>query len=222
MRCLRAFPISKRERLRTVLRLLTAPLLATAISAHATCYQVYRGQTLVYHSQVPPVDLSLPYSETVPALFGPDASMVVVPGAFNCPSEAGVIPAAAMPSGGSAQAPSGVSAQASESTDSQTAPIGNWTPRSRSQSWRNGMKRPKTTSLIPEVRSSPAGTLEATRRAALESRADRCRQGRGAAGTTSTAKAARRIPVTAVGAAGEVAEAANSRVARRLGDAPAT
>lgn len=80
-------------------------LIFAAASSKATCYQVYRGQALVYHSQVPPVDLSLPYSETVPALFGPDASIVVVPGAFNCPSEAGVIPAAASPSGGGAQAP---------------------------------------------------------------------------------------------------------------------
>lgn len=56
-------------------------------SAQANCYTVYKGDTRVYHAQTPPVDTSLPYSETVPARFGQGASMVVMPGAFDCPSE---------------------------------------------------------------------------------------------------------------------------------------
>lgn len=56
-------------------------------TAHANCYTVYKGDTRVYHAQTPPVDTSLPYSESVPARFGPGAMMVVMPGAFDCPSE---------------------------------------------------------------------------------------------------------------------------------------
>lgn len=60
-------------------------LLATA--AHANCYTVYKGDAKVYHAQTPPVDTSLPYSDTVPARFGAGAMMVVTTGAFDCPRD---------------------------------------------------------------------------------------------------------------------------------------
>lgn len=56
-------------------------------AAHANCYAVYKGEARVYHGQTPPVDTSLPYSETVPARFGAGATMIVASGAFDCPRE---------------------------------------------------------------------------------------------------------------------------------------
>jgi hypothetical protein len=49
---------------------------ASAPVAHAACYTVYLGERIAYRSTTPPVDLSRPYSETLPARFGSGASMV--------------------------------------------------------------------------------------------------------------------------------------------------
>lgn len=72
---------------RTKLYVAAAAISLAMPLAHANCYAVYKGDARVYHAQTPPVDTSLPYSETVPARFGPGAMMVVTTGAFDCPME---------------------------------------------------------------------------------------------------------------------------------------
>lgn len=57
------------------------------MAAHANCYSVYKGDARIYHAQTPPVDTSLPYSETVPARFGAGATMIVTSGSFDCPRD---------------------------------------------------------------------------------------------------------------------------------------
>ena len=49
---------------------------ASALQARAACYTVYVGNGIVYRSTTTPVDLSRPYSETLPARFGRGASMI--------------------------------------------------------------------------------------------------------------------------------------------------
>ncbi|RTL33679.1 MAG: hypothetical protein EKK53_27840 [Burkholderiales bacterium] len=67
--------------------------------AHANCYAVFKGDARIYHAMRAPVDTSLPYSESVPARFGPGATMVVTSGAFDCPSENEILIPASAPSG---------------------------------------------------------------------------------------------------------------------------
>jgi len=50
--------------------------IASALPAQAACYTVYAGNVITYRSTTAPVDLSRPYSETLPARFGNGASMV--------------------------------------------------------------------------------------------------------------------------------------------------
>lgn len=73
--------------------------LVLASAAHANCYAVYKGDTRIYHAIRAPVDTSLPYSESVPARFGPGATMVVTSGAFDCPSENEIVIPASTPGG---------------------------------------------------------------------------------------------------------------------------
>ncbi|XAH24875.1 hypothetical protein AAFF27_06690 [Xylophilus sp. GW821-FHT01B05] len=63
-------------------------LLAGALSsAHATCYTVYgRGDGIVYQSSRSPVDMRYPLHQTVPARFGPGASMVFSLSLDACPA----------------------------------------------------------------------------------------------------------------------------------------
>lgn len=60
-------------------------LLCTS-AAQANCYAVYKGRDQIYYAQTPPVDTSLHYSDTVPARFGPGATMVVA-SSYDCPSD---------------------------------------------------------------------------------------------------------------------------------------
>ena len=60
-----------------VARLVVSVLGLSALApAHAACYTVYRQSGAIYRSTSSPVNLSLPLSDTVPARFGPGASMV--------------------------------------------------------------------------------------------------------------------------------------------------
>ena len=63
--------------MRLPLMICLALLGATSVlPARAACYTVYAGSGIVYRSTTPPVDLSRPYSETLPARFGRSTSMV--------------------------------------------------------------------------------------------------------------------------------------------------
>ncbi len=57
---------------------------ASALPAHAACYTVYVGNNIIYRSTSAPVDLSRPYSETLPARFGSGASMVTTNDETGC------------------------------------------------------------------------------------------------------------------------------------------
>ena len=57
---------------------------SAALQAQAACYTVYVGNGVVYRSTTPPVDLSQPYSETLPARFGRGASMVTSQDETGC------------------------------------------------------------------------------------------------------------------------------------------
>ena len=48
----------------------------SALPAQAACYTVFTGNSIVYRSTTPPVDLSRPYSETLPLRFGSGASLI--------------------------------------------------------------------------------------------------------------------------------------------------
>ena len=63
--------------------------------ADAACYTVFIKSEAVYRSTVRPVDLSLPLSETVPARFGPGATMVVSADENGC-SEVEALPQASV------------------------------------------------------------------------------------------------------------------------------
>jgi hypothetical protein len=93
------------------------PLIALALGlscagldAQAACYTVYAGTASVYRSTTPPVDLSLAYSETVPAKFGRGASMVTSIDETGCSQV--VLSAAPVPEGISAATPSARRARA--------------------------------------------------------------------------------------------------------------
>lgn len=73
--------------------------LVLASAAQANCYAVFKGDARIYHAMRAPVDTSQPYSESVPARFGPGATMVVTSGAFDCPSENEIVIPAAAPGG---------------------------------------------------------------------------------------------------------------------------
>ncbi len=57
---------------------------ASALPAHAACYTVYLGNSIAYRSTTSPVDLSLPYGETVPWRFGSGASMITANDETGC------------------------------------------------------------------------------------------------------------------------------------------
>lgn len=57
---------------------------ASALPAHAACYTVYAGNNIIYRSTSAPVDLSRPYSETLPARFGSGASMITTNDETGC------------------------------------------------------------------------------------------------------------------------------------------
>lgn len=68
-----------------------------SVNALAACYTVYdRSSTVVYNSQLPPVDMSRPLHETVPVAF-PGGSLVFNTGSMDCPSAARRSTAAAPP-----------------------------------------------------------------------------------------------------------------------------
>jgi len=54
-------------------------------SATAACYSVYKDAKVIYQSSVAPVNLSLPFSQTLPKKFGEGASMVYQEGSISCP-----------------------------------------------------------------------------------------------------------------------------------------
>jgi hypothetical protein len=58
--------------------------IASALPAQAACYTVYLGSSITYRSTTPPVDLSRPYSETLPARFGGGASMITTNDEIGC------------------------------------------------------------------------------------------------------------------------------------------
>ena len=57
---------------------------ASALPVHAACYTVYQGNNIAYRSTLPPVDLSQPYGETLPARFGSGASMIAANDETGC------------------------------------------------------------------------------------------------------------------------------------------
>lgn len=59
--------------------------LSFVASAKAACYTIYKGESAVFRSSVPPVDMSFPFSQTVPAIFGEGATMVYQENATTCP-----------------------------------------------------------------------------------------------------------------------------------------
>jgi hypothetical protein len=71
-------------------------ILATALlaagTAQATCYSVHKADgTLIFESSTTPVNLALPFGDTVPEKFGPGALMVMSdPGVF-CKERAAVL-----------------------------------------------------------------------------------------------------------------------------------
>ena len=57
---------------------------ASALPVQAACYTVYLGNSITYRSTAAPVDLSRPYSETLPARFGSGASMITTNDETGC------------------------------------------------------------------------------------------------------------------------------------------
>jgi hypothetical protein len=57
-------------------------LLAGAVQS--ACYTVYKGEQVVYQSSGAPVDMSLPFSQTVPRVFGAGAVLVFRPDSDAC------------------------------------------------------------------------------------------------------------------------------------------
>jgi hypothetical protein len=58
--------------------------IASALPTQAACYTVYLGSSITYRSTTPPVDLSRPYGETLPARFGSGASMITTNDETGC------------------------------------------------------------------------------------------------------------------------------------------
>jgi len=54
------------------------------LSAHASCYMVYKADHVIYQSGDAPVDTRYQYHETVPRRFGQGASLVYVSGGEEC------------------------------------------------------------------------------------------------------------------------------------------
>ena len=67
--------------------LLTAFALSCAIvsSTEAACHTVYNNKGIIYRSSIPPVDMSFPFSQTLPEKFGAGATMVYQEGSTFCP-----------------------------------------------------------------------------------------------------------------------------------------
>ena len=66
--------------------LIVFALVSTAVtSASAACYTVYMDEKVIYQSSIEPVDLSFPFSQTLPAKFGEGATMVYLEGSNFCP-----------------------------------------------------------------------------------------------------------------------------------------
>ena len=58
---------------------------AFVTSADAACYTVYKDEKVIYQSSIAPVDLSFPFSQTIPTKFGNGATMVFQEGSNFCP-----------------------------------------------------------------------------------------------------------------------------------------
>jgi len=78
--------------------------IVSVLPAQAACYTVYQSNRIVYRSTTPPVDLSRPYSETLPARFGSGASVIEVNDETGCSQVvlAGGTPPEGISRGGSA------------------------------------------------------------------------------------------------------------------------
>lgn len=59
-------------------------MLVFAAGADSACYEIYRNDSIVYRSPVAPVDMSRPFSETVPAEFGDGATMIYQERSITC------------------------------------------------------------------------------------------------------------------------------------------
>ena len=61
----------------TVIRVILAT--ATCVLTHeasAACYTIYKNDLAIYQSSIAPIDMGLPFSQTVPAKFGQGATLV--------------------------------------------------------------------------------------------------------------------------------------------------
>jgi hypothetical protein len=62
-----------------------AVALLSATLAQATCFSVYKSDgTVLHQSSTTPVDLTQPIGDTIPAKFGPGASMTMSESGFYC------------------------------------------------------------------------------------------------------------------------------------------
>jgi hypothetical protein len=66
--------------------ILIAAGLLLARGALAMCFEIHSGERLVYRSTQPPVDMSRPLHETVPAMFGGGSTLMFFPEADGCTS----------------------------------------------------------------------------------------------------------------------------------------
>lgn len=78
-------PIMSRHMKISELLFATVLGLSFVASAKAACYTIYKGESAIFSSSVSPVDMSLPFSQTVPAKFGEGATMVYQENFINCP-----------------------------------------------------------------------------------------------------------------------------------------
>lgn len=106
-----------------------AALAATSI-AQATCYSVYKSDgTLIHQTSTPPVNLSLPLSDTVPEKYGAGATMQLSDVGIYCKDQRGSNtanqPGAPAATQAAAQAEPGVVKQLAGST----GPLGGLAPR---------------------------------------------------------------------------------------------
>lgn len=65
-------------------RILAIMACSFALSAHASCYMIYKADHVIYQSGDAPVDTRYQYHETVPRRFGAGASLVYVSGGEDC------------------------------------------------------------------------------------------------------------------------------------------
>lgn len=61
-------------------------LFTYASDVHSACYEIYRNDAIIYRSSVAPVDMSRPFSQTVPASFGEGATMIYQDRSNSCDS----------------------------------------------------------------------------------------------------------------------------------------